>query len=311
MVTWEGAHLLPSCLNALAAQAAGILPARLEIVVVDNGSTDGTVALLARDFPSVAVIPLPVNLGYGEANNLALRRALSRGADFAALVNNDVEVEPGWLRALLDAAHDHPGAALFCGTLLLRDPRPDLVNSTGLEIDGFGRARDRDFRRPLSELNRQDGPVQGITGGAALIRTALLRKIGLFDPDYFAYYEDVELSLRAARAGGISWYASRAVARHRFAASFKEGSPRQLALLGKGHLRTLALHGSPLKALALVPLTAWYRTVFKAPIYLLQGKPAHAAAEISAAMEGTASAIKAIPTRLFRLIPPGAEADEE
>jgi len=220
----------------------------------------------------VAVIPLPVNLGYGEANNLAFRRALSRGADFVALINNDVEVEPGWLRALLEAASDHPGAALFCGTLLLRDPRPDLVNSTGLEIDGFGRARAR---------------------------------------EYFAYYEDVELSLRAARAGGISWYASRAVARHRFAASFKEGSPRQLALLGKGHLRTLALHASPLKALALVPLTAWYRTAFKAPMYLLRGKPAHAAAEISAAMEGTASAIKAIPTRLFRLIPPGAEADEE
>lgn len=311
MVTWEGAHLLPSCLSALAAQAEQIAPARLEIVVVDNGSTDGTVEMLGRDFPGVAVLALPANLGFAEANNLAFRRALARGAEYVALVNNDVEVGPGWLRALLDAADTNPAAALFCGTLLFRDERPDLVNSTGVVIDSLGRAKDRDFRVPLESLRRGDGPVQGITGGAALIRTQLLRRIGLFDPDYFAYYEDVELSLRAAHAGAICWYAAAAVARHRFSASFKAGSPLQISLLGRGHLRTLALHGSPLKVALLVPLTAWYRTLIKAPLYLVRGKPAHAVAEVSAAMEGMAAALRAIPVRLLQRVPPGAEVDEE
>jgi hypothetical protein len=183
------------------------------------------------------------------------------------------------------------------------------VNSTGVTLDGFGRARDRDFRVPFTELQRGEGPVQGITGGAALIRTALLRRVGLFDPDYFAYYEDVELSLRAARAGAICWYTRGAFARHRFSASLGAGSPRQLALLGKGHLRTLALHAPAFRAAALVTLTAWYRTAVKAPLFLLRGKPAHAVAELSAAMEGTASALRAIPTRIRRGVPPGAESE--
>src|SRR5205807_4878990 len=135
----------------------------------------------------------------------------------------------------------------------------EVVNSTGLVIDAFGRARDRDFRVPTAELRRTDGPAAGVSGGAALLRTSMLREVGLFDPAYFAYYEDVDLSLRAARAGSISWYAGTAVARHRFAASFGAGSPRQRYLLGRGHLRTVALHQPALKAAALVPLTAAYR----------------------------------------------------
>ena len=99
VVTHRGAAWLPGCLRALAAQEAR---ARLEIVVVDNGSMDGTAALLRAEFPSVAVLRLPENQGYARGNNAALRRALAAGADFAALVNDDVEVEPGWLQALLD-----------------------------------------------------------------------------------------------------------------------------------------------------------------------------------------------------------------
>jgi len=302
VVTWQGAQLLPSCLNALAAQTADC---RLEIVVVDNASTDGTREMLARDFPGVVVLPLPSNLGYAEGNNLALRRALARGADFVALVNNDVELEPWWLLAMLQAADTHQAASLFCGTLLFRGE--ERVNSTGVWLDGFGRARDRDFGLPLAALGRHEGPVECITGGAALIRTSLLRLIGVFDPDYFAYYEDVELSLRAARAGALCWYVPEAVARHRFGASFGPGSPQQRALVGKGHLRTLALHAPAWKVATLVPLTAAYRAAIKAPLLLLRGRPQHALAEVSAALEGTASALRALPTRLLGFIPPGAE----
>lgn len=294
VVSWEGAGLLPSCLAALGASR----PPFAEIVVVDNGSIDDSRAILRRNFPSVKLLALPANVGYGRANNEALRCALSSPAEFVALVNNDVELSPDWLRHTLAAAAAHPEAGLFAGTLLFRGE--ERVNSTGLEIDGFGRARDRDFRLPLPELRREDGPVTGVSGGAALLRVSMLRAIGLFDPDYFAYYEDVDLSLRAAAAGYHSWYVRAALAQHRFGATFGAGSPRQRFLLGRGHLRTLALHQPWPRALALVPLTAAYRALVKAPLELVRLRPALAWAELHAAFSGTAAAVLAAVARARR-----------
>jgi GT2 family glycosyltransferase len=292
VLSWNGAHLLPDCLAAVRGQDA---PARLHAVVVDNASTDGTAELLARKFPEVEHLRLSENLGYGRANNEAMRRALEAGAEFVALVNNDVELSSSWLASLLDAARGHPEAGLFTGTLLFRGE--EVVNSTGLEIDALGRARDRDFRVPLERFTRADGPVAGVSGGAALVRASLLREVGLFDPAYFAYYEDVDLSLRAARAGSASWYVRAATARHRFGATFGVGSPRQRYLLGVGHLRTVARHQPLLKASALVPLTMLYRAVVKAPLELLRGRPSLAWAELLAAAAGGAAAVRAFSGR--------------
>ena len=293
VVTWQGAHLIGDCLRALLAQRSAA-----HIAVVDNGSTDGTAELVARDFPGVEVLRMPENLGYGRANNEAMRRALEAGAQFVALVNNDVELDPGWVEQMIGAARAHPEAGFFCGTLLFRGE--EKVNSTGLEIDSFGRARDRDIGLPLEKLSRADGPVEGVTGGAAFMRADVLRKIGLFDPEYFAYYEDVDLSLRARAAGFQCWFVRGAVARHRFAATFGVDSPRQRYLLGVGHLRTVALHQPLLKAAALVPLTVAYRAAVKAPLELLRARPRLALAELRAAAAGAVSALRAFSDRSRR-----------
>jgi len=274
VLTWNGAHLLPECLRALRRQDARV---PLHIVVVDNASTDGTAALLACDFPDVEHLRLPENMGYSRGNNEAMRRALDAGADFVALINNDVELAPDWLRILLDAARAHPEA--------------------GLILDGFGRARDRDFRVPLAELSRTDGEVEGVSGGAALLRASMLREIGLFDPAYFAYYEDVDLSLRAASGGYRSFYVRAATARHRFGATFGADSPAQRYLLGVGHLRTLARHEPLVKAAPLVALTMVYRAAVKAPVELLRLRPALAWAELRAAAAGGLAALRALSDR--------------
>ena len=292
VLTWNGAHLLPRCLQAIRRQPAD---ADVHVVVVDNASSDGTAALLERDFPDVEHLRMPANLGYGRANNEAMRRAIEIGADFVALINNDVEIAPDWLPLLLAAAGEHPEAGLFTGTLLFQ--QEETVNSTGLEIDALGRARDRDFRVPLDRLERRDGPVAGVSGGAALLRASTLREVGLFDPAYFAYYEDVDLSLRAARAGHGAWYVRAATARHRFAASFGPGSPRQRYLLGVGHLMTVARHQPALKAAALVPLTVLYRVAVKAPLEMLRRRPALAWAEVRAALAGGAAAFSTFSRR--------------
>jgi GT2 family glycosyltransferase len=291
VLSWQGAHLLPDCLHALQRQEP-----RPHIVVIDNGSTDGTAALVQRDFPDVQLLQLPHNLGYGRGNNEGLQLALDAGAEFVALINNDVEVQPGWLQGLLDAAAERTDAGLFTGTLIFR--HEDLVNSTGITIDPYGRARDRDFRTPVAELQRADGPVQGVSGGACLLRSSMLREIGLFDPEYFAYYEDVELSLRAAEKGWASYFVRKAVALHRFGATFGPGSPRQRYLLARGHLRTVALHQPLLKAAALVPGTVAFRLWIKAPLDLLRGRPTHAFAEVRGAASGGLTALRAFADRL-------------
>ena len=153
---------------------------------------------------------------------------------------------------------------------------------------------DRDFYLPLADLRTQDGPVIGVSGGAALLRASMLREVGLFDPGYFAYYEDVDLSLRAGERGFKSWYVRAATARHRFSASFQRGSARQRYLLARGHLKTLGLHQPLLKAAALVPLTVAYRIGVNAPMALLKARPAVAMAELRGAGAGMIDAARAL-----------------
>jgi GT2 family glycosyltransferase len=287
VVTWNGAHLLPACLRSIESQTCAA-----RITVVDNASTDDTEALLARDFPKVLHLRMTENFGYGRANNEAMRRALDEGAELIALINNDVTLAPDFLERLVQAARARPDAGLFCGTLLFKGE--ERVNSTGIAIDAFGRAMDRDFGLPRPELRREDGPVVGVSGGAALLRASMLRATGLFDPDYFAYYEDVDLSLRAARKGFASYYVRDAIAWHQFGASFGPGTPRQRYLLGRGHLRTIALHQPLGKALALIPLTMAYRFAIKAPLELAKARPAHALAEVRAAASGGLAAARVL-----------------
>ena len=202
---------------------------------------------------------------------------------------------PGGRAGKKERARAHAEAGLFTGTLLFRGE--EVVNSTGLTIDGFGRARDRDFRVPLAQLSRTDGEIDGVSGGAALLRASMLRDIGLFDPAYFAYYEDVDLSLRAARAGYRSFYVRGAAARHRFGATFGADSPAQRYLLAVGHLRTLARHEALVKAAPLVVATVVYRAAVKAPIELLRLRPALAWAELRAAASGGLAALRALTDR--------------
>jgi GT2 family glycosyltransferase len=302
VVNWNGAQLLPGCLAALARSTR---PAH--VLVVDNGSADASAEVVAR-FPAVEWLALGRNAGFAAANNVGLRRALAAGARLVAIVNTDVHVEPDWLERLAAAADAHPDAGLFGGLLLFADD-PARVNSTGLVLDGLGRARDRDFGVALASLARAEGPVTGVTGGAALLTAEALRRTGLFDPAYFAYYEDVDLSLRAAALGIRAWYVPEARARHGFGKSFGPGSPAQRYYLARNHLRAIAAHLPLVRALALVPVLALLRAGVKAPLELARGRRAHASAHLRAAAAGALAAAEVIARRVrgVRGAPEGAD----
>ena len=308
VVNWNGAALLPACLSALSRSTR---PAH--VLVVDNGSVDGSREVVARH-PGVEWLPLGQNTGFAEANNEGLRRALAAGARWVALVNPDVEVAHDWLERLVAAGEANPRAGLVAGLLLFRD-RPHFVNSTGLEVDALGRASDRDFDVPLEDLRRADGPMLGASGGAVLLRADMLREVGLFDPAYFAYYEDLDLSLRAARLGWQSWYASSARAVHGYGQSFGPVSPYKKFLLARNHMRAVATHAPLWRALLLPPVATVARIVAMPAVELARGRPAMALAQLTGAVAGFGAAISSLSRRARgELVPrralPAASAEQ-
>jgi GT2 family glycosyltransferase len=301
VVNWNGAALLPPTLAALRQAAPGA-----RRVVVDNGSTDESAAVVAG-FEGVEWLPLGGNRGFAEANDVVMRRALAEGARWIALVNPDMRVAPDWLERLVAAGEATPDAGLLQGLVLFED-EPGIVNSTGLVLDRLGRASDRDFGAPLATLSRADGPVTAASAGAVLLRGDMLRAVGLFDPAYFAYCEDVDLSLRAARGGWRSHYVSSARAYHGYERSFGPGSPRKKYLLARNHLRVVATHLPLPLAVALPPALAVARAALMAPAELARGRPRHALAQLRGARDGLAAAGAALARRVRgELTPPGAE----
>jgi len=224
VVTWNGADLLPTCLASLAAQR---FDGALEILVVDNGSTDGTADLLAREFPGVTVLDAGRNLGFAGGAELGLR---GLEADFALLLNNDATLEPDGVDRLVAAALASPLAGAVTARVLLAggegaDPAaPVLVNSTGLEATTDGTGQDRDWLAPLGTESRSPD-VFGFCGAAVLLRRTALEQTGTFDPWLFLYYEDTDLSWRLRAAGWTIRHEPAAVAHHRHAASSDVASP--------------------------------------------------------------------------------------
>jgi len=225
IANWNGRHLLPECLSALAAQTFR----GFEIVVVDNGSQDGSVEWLADHAPAARVIRNPVNAGFAAANNQGIRASSS---PWVATLNNDALPEPDWLQTLVDAADQIEGAGMFASKIVLRTPG-GWLDSTGIEVDRAGVAWNRGWgeRDPGRETGRAD--VFGPSAAAGLYRRSMLDRIGLFDEDLFAYYEDVDLAWRAQWAGWRCIYVPEARVQHIHSATGGQGTPFKNRLLGR------------------------------------------------------------------------------
>ncbi len=209
---WNGAAHLGPCIRSLAAQD----DADLVIVVVDNGSTDNSVAVLEALAVEIAPVRLTVlrndvNLGFAGGVNRGIRHALAAGATAVALFNNDAVADTRWLATLVAGLESDPDVAIVTGRLLMGDGQ--TVDSTGDFYSVWGLAFPRDRDQP-SDPVRESGEVFAASGGASLYRAALFADIGLFDEEFFAYFEDVDLSFRARLAGHRVRYCADAVAYH-------------------------------------------------------------------------------------------------
>lgn len=247
--TWNGREHLDICLASLLRQTAP----RFEIIVVDNGSTDGTADWIQSAYGgAVSVIALERNLGFGTAVNAGIRAARGR---YLFVLNNDTEVQAGCLAALVREADRYPNAGSLACRILCFDQRDRLDNAGHcLFPDGMTRGRGR--LEPDGPPFDQAGEVFGASGCAALLRRAMLADIGLFDEDFFAYCEDADLALRARLAGWRCRYVPDAVVYHKYSASSHAYSRIKATLVERNRL-WLAIKDLPGPVLMISPaLTA-------------------------------------------------------
>jgi len=231
ILNWNGLRHLARCLDALWAQTF----TDFEVILVDNGSTDGSVEWIAEHAPQARLLRNAVNAGYAAANNQAIRASQ---APFVATLNNDTQVEPGWLEALVAAADDPSVGS--CASKMLFAARPEVINSTGICLDVTGFAWDRRGGELDDEREREPVEIFGPCAGAALYRRAMLDQIGLFDEAFFAYLEDVDLAWRAQMAGWRCLYAPTARVYHVHSATSVEGSPFKNHMLGRNKVWLIA-----------------------------------------------------------------------
>jgi GT2 family glycosyltransferase len=208
VLNYNGRELLDVILASLDAQDYR----DFEALVVDNGSTDDSVAHMREAWPQVRVVSTGArNVGVSAALNVAVDAA---AGEFIALLNNDIELDPSWLGRLVSALDSHPEAATASGKLLKFDRRDEL-DAAG---DIFTRSATA-FGRGSGEKDRgqydTEEEVFAATAGAALYRASALAEVGPFDSSFFAYFEDVDWGLRAQLADRRSWYVPTAVGYHR------------------------------------------------------------------------------------------------
>ncbi len=240
VVNYNGRPYLEGCLTALAAQTYSAF----EVIVVDNASTDDSAAWIATHFPAVHVLRAPRNLGFAAGNNLGIGAA--RGA-FIATLNNDTEVEPHYLERLSVPMRE--GRVGMCAPLMLESERRDRIDSAGIGIDRVGFAWNLQAGKREEDVTGER-EVWGACAGAALYRRAMLNEIGLFDEDYFGFYEDADLAWRARLAGWKCILVPSARVYHVHGGSFRQGSAQKLYLLARNRWWTL-LKDYPTPALAL------------------------------------------------------------
>lgn len=203
---WNGKHLLEVCLKSLQKQTFK----DFEIVLVDNGSTDGSSDYIEKNFPNVKLVVLDKNYGFAAAVNKGIKASVGR---YIILLNNDTEVDKDCLKYLIDSVKRKTEFSLFAAKMLNFYNR-EIIDSAGDYIDAVGHANNIGLGQEDNDEFKKEGEVFLVTGGGCLIKREVFEKIGLFDEDYFAYFEDVDFGLRAQMAGYKAWYQPKAIIYH-------------------------------------------------------------------------------------------------
>jgi len=269
VVSWNARQDLPACLESLHRQTHP----NVEVIVVDNGSTDGSREYVESEHPWVRVHAMDRNVGYAPANNLGFQVA---NGEYLVVLNPDTEVEPDFVSELVAAVYQE-GVGLATSRICHFDQR-DRINACGNDVHLTGLGFCRGLGRPSREF---DTPawVASVSGCAFMIRRDVLELIGGFDDDYFTYVEDTDLSLRANLAGYRIAFAPASVVYHKYALRmtpqkfyFIERN-RRLTLIKNFRLGTLA---ALLPPVFLTGVLMWTYAILHGASYVSAKVRAHA-----------------------------------
>jgi GT2 family glycosyltransferase len=280
--TWNGLSILETALSSLARQT---LPAA-EVIVVDNGSTDGTTAHVRERWPEVSLVVLEGNRGFAAAVNAGVAASSS---EYVALLNNDMELDPEWLATLVAALDGDPRAGSAASKLrMLREP--ELLDGAGDLVTWYGATWRRGHGEPDRGQYDEPGVVASPCAGAALYRRRALEEVGGFDERFFAYLEDADWGLRAQLAGWRCLWVPSAVAYHLGGATSRRMGDLETELIARN---TLAL---VLKSWPLSRLVMWSPVVAAYQAYVLIR--AIRAGTWNAVLRGWGAAIRGLPATL-------------
>ncbi|MBN1137157.1 MAG: glycosyltransferase family 2 protein [Anaerolineae bacterium] len=255
-------HHLVTCLPTVLAQTYP----KYEVLVVDNASTDGSVEYIECTFPQVTMVRNAANLGYAGANNVGFRHG--RGT-YLVVLNPDTRVEPDWLEELIRALENDPLAGLATSKILLMDD-PQRINACGNDITYTGVTVCRGAGQHASAYDQPE-IVPAVSGAGFAIKRSLLEQIGGFDEQFFIYYEETDLSLRAMLAGYHCLYVPTSVMVHKYAfrfsaeKCFREERNRLFSWLKVFRWRTFAML---LPTLVLGEVLTWGYVVLRGPEYV-------------------------------------------
>lgn len=249
VVTLDNSDLLKKCLESLEAQTYK----NMEVIVVDNGSTENIKSLLDWDFPDTLYIRLSENRGFAGGNNAGFEKA--RG-DYIALINNDAVASPGWIESMAAVAESDPEIGQVA-SLILDGNDMDTMDSIGLGIAFDGMSRQAHRGEPPSDL---DAPMEVLaaSGCACMYRASALKEAGFFDEDFFAYCEDTDLGLRLRFAGWKAVAAPGAAVTHYYSRTLGKMSGQKLYFVERNHF-WVAVKNFPLIILPLVPFATLWR----------------------------------------------------
>ena len=238
ILNWNGRQFLERCLASVRAQTFQ----NFEVVLVDNGSTDGSTELIHQHFgewlkaetlPRLRLVELPQNEGFS-GGNLAGWSVSDPASQYIATLNNDTWVDPDWLAQLVALIDGKADCGAVAGPMLFASDEGKIA-SAGIEVRRDGLALDRALGQPQAAMGEQQ-EIFGPCAGAALYRRAALEDTGFFDPAFFAYLEDADLAWRLRLRGWYTLYQPTAKVWHEYSGTGGQNSPFKNFQLGRNRI---------------------------------------------------------------------------
>lgn len=238
VLNWNNPGDTLDCLRSL--ERSGVLDA---VVVVDNGSTDNSVAEIKAQYPDITILATGANLGYAGGNNVGIRYALDIGVELIGILNNDVVVEPSFVESLLGVFQQQPEVGIVT-PLVAEKVNDGQVWALGSAVNWrTGTVTRQNAGESISAwLKRPPFQVEVASGAAMLVRREVFARVGLFDESFFLYYEETDWCLRAGRAGFRIMAVPFSIVWHKVSATLGPSSPVIDYYMLRNHLRLINHH---------------------------------------------------------------------